>query len=292
VTEVLTRPVLRYHGGKWRLAPWIIGHFPPHRIYTEAFGGAASVLLRKDRTYSEVYNDLDGEVVNLFRVLRSPTQAQALERLLRLTPFAREEFVREEFVLSYEPSSDPVEQARRTVTRSFMGFGSAAVMGRPSGFRANSDRSGTTPAHDWRNLPQALPAITRRLAGVVIEQRSALDILRQHDRSDALHYVDPPYVHETRAAGNPYCGKHYYRHELTDEQHVELAATLHDLQGAVVLSGYPSELYRRLYGDWHQVKHRAYADGARTRVEVLWLNPAAVRGLGQVQPGLSMGGGV
>ena len=70
-----TRPIMRYHGGKWRMAPWIISNFPPHKIYIEPYGGAASVLLRKPRTYSEVYNDLAGEIVNLFRVLRSQPMA-------------------------------------------------------------------------------------------------------------------------------------------------------------------------------------------------------------------------
>jgi hypothetical protein len=148
-----TRPVLRYHGGKWRLAPWIISHFPAHRVYVEPFGGAASVLMRKPRAYAEVYNDLDGELVALFRVLRDETQAAALVRAVSLTPFAREEFA-----ASYEPSGDPVEQARRTVIRAFMGFGSNAHV-RATGFRANSNRSGTTPARDWANYPDALVAI-------------------------------------------------------------------------------------------------------------------------------------
>ena len=69
------RAALRWHGGKWILAPWIIAHFPPHRVYTEAFGGGASVLLRKGRAKSEVYNDLDSEVVNLFRVLQDRASA-------------------------------------------------------------------------------------------------------------------------------------------------------------------------------------------------------------------------
>ncbi len=86
------RPVLRYHGGKWKLAPWIISHFPPHRIYVEPYGGGGSVLMQKQRSYSEVYNDLWGVVVNVFRVLRDPSQAAELERVIRLTPFAREEF--------------------------------------------------------------------------------------------------------------------------------------------------------------------------------------------------------
>src|ERR1041385_943962 len=91
-TSIPTRPVVRYHGGKWNLAPWIISHFPPHRIYVEPFGGAASVLLQKPRSYAEIYNDLDQEVVNVFRILRDRKAARELERLLRLTPFARDEF--------------------------------------------------------------------------------------------------------------------------------------------------------------------------------------------------------
>ena len=148
------RPPLRYLGSKWKLAPWIVSHFPPHRIYTEAFGGAASVLLRKPRCHGEVYNDLDGEVVNLFRVLRNPAQARELVRLVSLTPFAREEFE-----LSCLPDGDPIEQARRTVARSFMGFGSNAVQVGNTGFRGNTSRIGGTPAGDWLGMPRALEEV-------------------------------------------------------------------------------------------------------------------------------------
>ena len=86
------RPALRYHGAKWRLAPWVIGHMPPHKVYVEPYGGAAGVLLRKPRSYSEVYNDLDGDIVTLFRVLRDPMRREALIEALTLTPYAREEF--------------------------------------------------------------------------------------------------------------------------------------------------------------------------------------------------------
>ena len=123
----VTRPAMRYYGGKWLLAPWIIGHFPAHRTYVEPFGGAASVLLRKPRSAAEVYNDLDGEIVNMFRVLRSPAQARELIRLVRLTPFARTEY--EDAYLS---DGDPIEQARRTLLRSFAGFGADSANGRYS----------------------------------------------------------------------------------------------------------------------------------------------------------------
>ena len=260
-----TRPIVRYHGGKWKLAPWIISHFPPHRVYVEPFGGGGSVLLRKPRSYAEVYNDLDGEIVNVFRVMRD--HGDDLRRALELTPFARDEFL-----LSYETSDDPVEQARRTIVRSFMGFGSAAVCGQVSGFRANSNRSGTTPAHDWRNYPDILHATINRLRGVVIERKDAAEVMQRHDGQDTLHYVDPPYHHDTRARGDKSSVK-AYKHEMTDDQHIGLAVVLKTLQGAVVLSGYRCPLYDELYAGWDRIDRSALADGARDRVESLWLSP-------------------
>lgn len=259
-------PILRWHGGKWKLAPWIISHFPAHRVYVEPFGGAASVLLRKPRCYAEVYNDLDGEVVNLFRVARD--HGAELARVLELTPFAREEFD-----LAYLPSPDPIEQARRTVVRSLAGFGSNITKpnadGTPmrTGFRANSNRSGTTPAHDFANYPDKLVAIIKRLRGVVIEHRDAREVMAAHDSPETLHYVDPPYAPETRDSGGD------YRHELTLEQHRELGEFLHTLSGHVVLSGYRCPLYDEIFADWPRIDQASHADGARPRVESLWLSP-------------------
>lgn len=270
-----TRPALRWHGGKWKLAPWIIGHLPPHRCYVEPFGGAASVLLRKPRSYAEVYNDLDDWAVNLFQVLRDEASAARLLELLRLTPFARTEFDTAGRELG-KADGDPVEMARRLVVRSFMGFGSNAHNGRSTGFRANSNRSGTTPAQDWGNYPDALPALIDRLRGVVIESRDAVEVMQQHDGPETLHYVDPPYMHETRAQGNKYDLKYRaYRHELSDEDHARLLAALKALDGMVVMSGYPTPLYAGELATWHRVETAAHADGARPRTEVLWINARA-----------------
>lgn len=261
-----TRPVVRYHGGKWLLAPWIIEHFPEHRTYIEPFGGGGSVLLRKPRSYAEIYNDRWGDIVNVFRVLRDPETSAQLEKQLRLTPFARDEFE-----LSREPSSNPVEQARRMIFRSMAGFGSDAVRAAAStGFRANSQRSGTTAAQDWMNYPDQLQAFTSRLQGVVIENRDALDVIAQHDRDDALIYVDPPYVHETRVRVGKTRG---YAYELTNQDHEALAEVLHRARGAVVLSGYASPLYDRLYVGWRRLDRATHADGGKDRVECLWLSP-------------------
>lgn len=270
-----TRPLLRWYGGKWKLAPWIIGHFPAHRVYVEPFGGAASVLLRKPRSYAEVYNDLDDELVNLFRVLRDEHQAARLIAALELTPFARVEWQD-----CYADSADPVERARRLVAISYMGFGSNAHARYATGFRANSSRSGTTPAQDWRNYPGCLPPLIERLRGVIIEHRDAVDVMAQHDGPRTLHYVDPPYVMATRWAGDP-TGRERrgYRHELDDAGHDALLAQLRGLAGMVVLSAYPHATYDAALGGWRRIERAAYADGARPRTEVLWLNPQACAAL-------------
>lgn len=258
-----TRPLLRYHGGKWVLAPRIIGFFPKHRIYVEPYGGGGSVLLRKARSFSEIYNDLDQEVVNVFRVTRD--HGPALVRALELTPFSRTEFEG-----AYEPTSDDVEAARRTIIRAFMGFGSDGVHSdNVTGFRGKSQRSGTTPAHDWANYPPALRAIVERLRAVVIECKPALEVIEKYDSPDSFFYVDPPYPHDTRVRVDAARG---YRHEMTDDDHRALAERLHRVQGTVIVSGYPCELYdRELYPDWRRVEMAAHADGARDRTEVLWM---------------------
>jgi len=276
------RPAVRYHGGKWRMAEKIIKFFPKHRVYVEPFGGGGSVLLRKARTYAEVYNDLDGEMVNYFQVLRD--HAEELERVIRLTPFSRAEFER-----AYTPSPLPVEQARRTLIKAFMGFGSAAITqvcasseankpSKPStGFRSNSNRSGTTPAHDWRNWPDNIEPLHDRLKGVVIENRDAVAVMLQHDSKDTLHYCDPPYVWGTRAqTKNAGQTQRRYRHEMTDDQHVAFCEGVRGLEGMVVISGYESELYDQHLPGWQKETFGTHADNASDRTEVLWLNSAAV----------------
>lgn len=255
-----TRPVLRWHGGKWLLAPWIMQHMPQHRVYVEPFGGAASVLLRKPRAYAEIYNDLDDDVVNLFRVLRSD-RAECLVTALRLTPFASSEFF-----AAYGDADDEVERARRLIIRSFMGFGSNATH-KKSGFRSSSNRSGTTPARDWLNYPDQLGAIVERLRGVTITNRDACEVMAAHDAPETLHYVDPPYVFATRADAAA-----DYAHEMTDGQHRDLLTFLRTLKGKVMLSGYPCQMYDDALPGWVRIERKHLADGARGRTEVLWMN--------------------
>lgn len=243
----------------------------------------------------------------------------ALVEQLRLTPFAREEFVD-----ANAETCEPVERARRLIIRAFMGFGSNAHSGsatakrtgfrgmvrgigsddprvssrfqsgaragagsyRSTGFRSNSDRSGTTPAHDWANYPDCLIEIISRLRGVVIENRAAIEVIRQHDSPNTLIYADPPYLPETRSPANKYDQKHrMYRHELTVDDHRTLLEFLQTLDGMVLLSGYPHEMYDRALAGWRRLECAAHADGARPRTEVLWINPAAAAALDREHAG-------
>lgn len=270
------RPALRYHGGKWRIAPWVIKHFPPHRVYIEPFGGAASVLFRKERSQFEIYNDLDSDVVNVFRVMRDPATAAELERKLRFTPWSREEFD-----LSYSPApADPVERARRTIVRCFMAHGSTARRKGASGFRGkwHPGRRGGG-AGDWPGYPDAIQTFTKRLEKVVIEHRPAPYIIERYDGDNVLFYVDPPYPHTTRTSirceGDT---ERAYAHELSDDDHRRLAAQLSQCEAAVVLSGYACHLYDvELYAGWERQEKRAMADGGQERTEVLWIKPAGVK---------------
>lgn len=290
--DIPTRPVLRWYGGKWRIAPWVISMFPPHSTYVEPFGGAASVLLRKSRAYAEVYNDLDDWVVNLFRVLRNEQDAARLISQLELTPFARQEF-EASAELAHCPIGDPVEMARLLIVRSFMGFGANAHNGRSTGFRSNthhgrsgdfygggsrsSKRNCKGLAHDWANYPEALARVVERMRGVTIENRDACEVMAQHDSEGTLHYVDPPYLPETRSPANHYDLKYRaYRHELSAADHERLLQQLLELRGFVVLSGYASAMYDTALAGWRRLEMKTFADGARPRTEVLWLNPACL----------------
>ncbi|GKS96936.1 DNA adenine methylase [Acidovorax sp. SUPP2825] len=278
--DTVTRPALRYHGGKFRLAGWIMQFFPSHRIYTEVFGGAAGVLLQKPRSHGEVYNDLDGHIVTFFRVLQTPALRDRLAQALTLTPYARAEFE-----LAWEPTDDAVEIARRVAIRAQMGFGSAGATKGSTGLRTDTMRRYSTAQMDWASYPSALLDVAERFQQVLVENRPAVDVLQQHDSTETLHFVDPPYVHATREMRS----QSGYRFEMSDDDHAELIDVLSRLQGMVVLSGYQSDLYAGLLHGWQMYTTEARASGGRgatTRTEVVWLNEACQRALSHSMGGL------
>jgi len=269
------RPVLRYHGGKWRLVPWIISHFPAaHGRYVEPFGGGASVLLRKKPSPHEVYNDLDQEIVNVFRVLRNHEQADRLCYLLSLTPYSHAEYDMGCEQVSLD--DDPLEAARRTLTRSHMGYGNPTTGKYKTGFRSRYNMGGGNLAVSWAEYPKQIKWFVERLRTVTLECSEAADCIARYDAPETLFYVDPPYLPETRTAHSG-----GYRHEMTPDQHQELAGVLHGVRGMVVLSGYDSPMYRELYAGWRVVTCEARAEKAKPRTEVLWISPNAASSMAQ-----------
>ena len=241
------------------MAPALISLMPDCECYVEPFGGGAGVLLARDRVRLEVYNDLAGEMVTLFRVLRD--RAPELEAVIAATPFARSEHQ----VAQDLDHEDELEVARRVLVRSHFGHGSNGIY-KCTGFRAAGMRAGTLPVHLWARLPDVIRETAERMRGVVIECRPAEQVMLAHDGPTTLHYVDPPYVQSTRCRGRD------YKFELSDQDHVDLIATLQSLQGKVVLSGYAHPIYDERLADWRRVEVSAKADRALDRTEVIWMN--------------------
>lgn len=267
--QQISRTALRFYGGKASIAPWIINHFPPHAAYVEPFGGGASVLLKKPPAPLETYNDLDRAIVTFFRVLRD--QPDALIRAIQLTPFARAEMDGSDVD---DSTITDLERARRVYVRSGQcqhGLPARGQMGWR--FDVGALTGNGTNIKMW-NKTEHLYAVAARLKAVQIECWPAAKVIARHaDQPDTLFYVDPPYVPATRGARWAKVG---YDREMTDADHEALAAQLHAVSGMVVLSGYHSPLYDRLYGDWTRSERTSRTQAGKRATEVVWRNPAAV----------------
>lgn len=274
MTEI-TRPALRYFGGKWRLAPWVISFFPEHICYCEPYGGGANVILQKEPSYIDVYNDLNGDVVNFFRVMRE--RKDELIEAIRWTPYARDEYG-----LSFEPTSDPLELARRLYVQAWMKRDGYRVNDKSAGWRmTKTDARGTrTPVDDWDNIVH-LYEVATRLKEIAIENNPALTVIGRYDAPTTLFYLDPPYVQSTR---NQRWALTAYEYEMTDQDHTELARALNGIEGMAIISGYPSELYEELYQGWQMItKEIAQNNQSEAKIEALWLNPKTVEALAKRQ---------
>lgn len=263
----MKRPALRWHGGKYRLREWVISHFPPHVVYVEPFGGAASVLMSKKPARLEIYNDTNSDVVNFFRVLRDPDMAARLKHLLELTPFSREEFKR-----SFEPADDLVESARRFVVRSFQSIG-AKEPGQANGWRTRTlNGHNGSPPKVWSNYAAVIPEFTNRLKGAIIECGDWRRIFETYDGRETLFYVDPPYPHCTRASR--YRATYGHGNELTDADHRELCQRARSLEAHVIISSYRNPIYDEVLEGWQVSTTTTRAQSNGTRVEALYLSPS------------------
>lgn len=264
---MIDRAPLRYHGGKWRVAEKIIACFPPHECYVEAFGGGAGVLLRKNPSTLEIYNDLADDVVNFFRVLRE--QPRALIAAIDMTPYSRRELE-----LAHGYADDPVERARRFYVRSWQDWHAARPAHTPGAWRSMHRPTRRPFVYDWDDTHHLLQ-VAARLKHVQIEHRPALDVIQQRDTPDTLFYLDPPYLASTRSDRWAYHG--YTIDMAAERRHRDLARLLHGIKGMVVLSGYPSDLYADLYRGWECITFDMHDNAGQRRQECLWLNRAASR---------------
>jgi DNA adenine methylase len=249
--------VLKYPGAKNRLAPWIIGFIPEHKVYLEAYFGSGGVFFNKKPASIETINDLNSDVTNYFKVLRD--NPEELITLLELTPFGRDEYYA---AYSNEECSD-IERARRFAVQCFMGFGCSNNY--KNGFRSSQQGNSPRTTKAWNRLPYTLRLATERLKDAQIENLPAVELIKRYNTKDVFIYADPPYLLRTRKG-------YLYKHEMTDEQHVELLETLLKHPGKVLISGYDNQLYDSMLPGWNKTYKDTTAEKGLKRTEVLWMN--------------------
>lgn len=280
--------LIQYYGGKGKLVTKLRSLIPPGgRPYCEPFAGAAAVLINRDPAPVEVLNDIDGEIVNLFRVIQDQTLFPLLSHRLQWTPYSRDEYAR---ALDTRKRDDASAVDRAWAT--YVAF-NQALSGQPTSAGSwsrsltKSQRGMASSCSRWQTGLFNLGKIHERLMRVQIDNRDAIEVIRYWDGPDAVFYCDPPYVHATRR-------RKAYKHECDDEFHRILVRTLLECRGACVLSGYRHEIYRPLEeAGWeaHEFQTACHAAGKvrgssllgpgaalanAPRTEVVWRNQRAV----------------
>lgn len=263
-----------WYGGKFNHLNWLLPLLPKATHYCEPFGGSAAVLLNREPSPVETYNDIDGELVNFFRVLRD--QKEELVEAIGLTPFSREELR----IACEEPvdALSDLERARRFFVRARQvrtGLAQTASAGRWAHCKLTSRAGMAGAVSRWLGSVEGLSEIVQRLLRVQIENAPALEVIQRYDSEETLFYCDPPYPHDARTDVRA------YGYEMTNADHRELARLLHRVEGKVAISGYDGQLMDELYGDWHRVEASAKQahstntrpdNRKRERTEVLWVN--------------------
>lgn len=265
-----TRSALKYHGGKNRIAPWIISLFPRHVCYVEPFGGSAGVLLQKPPSIFEVYNDRDEYVSTFFKVLRdSPDD---LIRMIELTPYSRSEHDHsiERLVMGPKPETD-LEVARLFYTAAWQTRHWPCHRWK-SGWRfQRQNNRGKSVVSDWNNT-DPLSFVAERMKLVQIESRPAVDLLSNYDGPETLFYLDPPYLPEVR---NDRWAKGSYFHEMSAEDHESLLNAISGIEGMCIISGYDSDMYNDMLPGWEKRSTKNAAENKAIRQDIVWMNPAA-----------------
>lgn len=255
----MSTSILKYPGGKSRIADWVISHFPAHRVYVEPFFGSGGVFFNKQPSYIETLNDINGDIVNLFKVIRE--RPAELAAALEFTPYSRAEYV-DCYAMC---EGDEVERARRVLVRHHQSFGTT----NQNKYTWWHGRTSTSPktAAQWSKLPGVVYEICGRLKDAQIECTDALTLIKAYNSAETLLYLDPPYLQSLR--------KHnMYAYEMTERQHVELLETIIKSKSKVCLSAYDSALYNEYLKGWYIAEKRTTAQMGLQRTEKLYMNYA------------------
>lgn len=270
------RPPFKIHGGKRYLASWILEQFPTdipngfeHFDYLEPFCGAASVFLNKEKSISpakEVLNDIDPGVVAILRTLRD--EPETFIKRLKNTTYSERVFLRELKKSEAKEYENEYDHALNEFIVRRMSRG-----GMKKAFAWSDRERGGQPGdvNAWETIIDVLPEIATRIKDTFIFNKNAIKVIKAFNSENMICFCDPPYVPETRSA------KEVYEYEMSTDDHIELATVLNDFKGKVILSGYPSTLYKRLYTGWKCIKknipnHASQAKTKSVKIECLWMN--------------------
>lgn len=252
--------VLKYPGSKWNIAEDICALIPKHHSYVEPFFGSGAVLFSKSPSNIETINDLNSEVTNLFRCIQE--DSEKLAKLVLTTPYSREEYEKQ-FGQNY--SDEPWHRALSFLIRCWQSHGFRANEYKVGWKRDIQGRESMYELWNWYRLPKWIVDIAERLRCVQIENRPAIEVIRNYNYENVFMYLDPPYLLSARH------GKQYI-HEMTEDDHVELLQTILDNKAKIMISGYKSDLYEQYLSKWNKVELKSCAAYSGERTEVLWMN--------------------
>ena len=249
--------LLRYPGAKWSMAKEIIKYFPEHKGYLEPYFGSGGVLFNKGKSSLETINDIDGEVVNFFRILKA--EGKKLQTSLCLVPYSRQLY---EQMVNYQPTEN-YDRAIRFFIISWMSH--SGYQPNKTGWSHSKNPNGPNKATIFKNVVDSLEQFADRLREVQIENTNALELIKAHDFKDTLIYLDPPYLLETRK-------QHLYKHEMSNKEHKELLETIVNMKAKILLSGYENNLYNSILKNWNKEVFKSLDGKGNIKQEVIWFN--------------------
>lgn len=257
------KSVIKYPGSKWNIAPQLVELIPEHHSYVEPFFGSGAVLFNKPVSDIETVNDLDSDVVNLFRCIQK--DSERLARLVMTTPFSREEYERQFEGCTSTLYASNFQRAAGFLIKCWQGHGF-----RTNGYKVGwkNDVVGREKAYalwNWYRLPDWIINITERLQKVQIENRPALEVIERFNYSQVFMYLDPPYMLGTRS------GKQYM-HEMTDAEHEELLQMITKSRAKIMISGYETDMYNDYLSGWEKRQFSSCAEHGKPRIETVWMN--------------------